>query len=264
MKIDAIVFDVDSTLTSGPGLPVVESAIKAINALQKKGIKIVISSGRPSYAIPAIEGKIFPDYYAAYNGHVANDAKGNVIYQAQMSKDLFDRINEYCDKYEVPIMWKFTDLCCFYRYTSSLDAVIHTLRPYIIGKYADSSVVPPCGALIPTQKQADEFMKVFGDEVDVVNGGLLFYDLNLKGVNKATGLEKLFEHLGIDPKNTMAFGDSDNDKEMLEYCGVSVAMGNGFESIKAICDYVTDDADKDGILKALYHFGLLEQSEIEE
>ena len=49
----------------------------------------------------------------------------------------------------------------------------------------------------------------------------------------------------------MAFGDGDNDVKMLEIVGVSVAMGNGNENVKAVADYITADIDDDGIEKAL-------------
>lgn len=55
----------------------------------------------------------------------------------------------------------------------------------------------------------------------------------------------------------MAFGDGVNDIEMLEYVSIGVAMGNAREETKKVADYITDDVDNDGILKALEHFKLL-------
>ena len=55
----------------------------------------------------------------------------------------------------------------------------------------------------------------------------------------------------------MAFGDGENDKEMLEYAGIGVAMGNAKDSVKAVADYVTDSVDDNGIENALRHFGLI-------
>ena len=56
----------------------------------------------------------------------------------------------------------------------------------------------------------------------------------------------------------MAFGDGENDIEMLRFVGVGVAMGNGGDAVKAAADYVTDAVDEDGIAKALRHFGLID------
>ena len=55
----------------------------------------------------------------------------------------------------------------------------------------------------------------------------------------------------------MAFGDGGNDIPMLKHVAVSVAMGNANDEVKKIANYVTDDVDSDGIIKALKHFQLL-------
>ena len=55
----------------------------------------------------------------------------------------------------------------------------------------------------------------------------------------------------------MAFGDGDNDLDMFEAVGLSVAMGNAVPQLIAAADYITDDVEHDGIAKALKHFGLI-------
>ena len=47
------------------------------------------------------------------------------------------------------------------------------------------------------------------------------------GLNKAVGIQKVADYYQIDQKNIIAFGDEDNDLEMIEYAGVGVAMGMG-------------------------------------
>ena len=64
-------------------------------------------------------------------------------------------------------------------------------------------------------------------------------------------------HLGLTREQCIAFGDGGNDVTMLEYAGIGVAMGNACEEAKATADYVTDDIMKDGLAKALEHFGLI-------
>lgn len=55
----------------------------------------------------------------------------------------------------------------------------------------------------------------------------------------------------------MAFGDGGNDKKMLEYAHIGVAMENGMPEVKAIADYITSDVKEDGIVAALKHFEIL-------
>lgn len=87
----------------------------------------------------------------------------------------------------------------------------------------------------------------------------LGYDIVSKNCSKSVGIQKMLEYFEIDAKDTMAFGDGMNDKEMLEIVGVGVAMGNSIDELKDICDYITDDVDHFGVLKALQHYRLVEE-----
>ena len=78
-----------------------------------------------------------------------------------------------------------------------------------------------------------------------------------KGFSKAVGIESLCRILGIEWKDTVVFGDSNNDLSMFRYAAVKVAMGNATDSIKELADYVTDDMFHQGIEKGLNALGLL-------
>ena len=71
------------------------------------------------------------------------------------------------------------------------------------------------------------------------------------------GIQWYLEHTGIKREEIIAFGDAENDLEMIRFAGIGVAMGNGAEEVKAVADYVTADIDDDGIEKALKHFNLI-------
>ena len=74
-----------------------------------------------------------------------------------------------------------------------------------------------------------------------------FIDITLKGVTKGDAITELIEKLGIDKKDTYAFGDADNDYDMTLNAGIGVVMANGSEKTKSVADYITDDNDHDGI-----------------
>ena len=65
------------------------------------------------------------------------------------------------------------------------------------------------------------------------------------------------EVYGFSKEEAMAFGDSDNDLEMLKFVGIGVAMGNAVEAVKEAADYVTSHIDEDGIWNACKHFELI-------
>ena len=60
--------------------------------------------------------------------------------------------------------------------------------------------------------------------------------------------------MGISQENSLAFGDSYNDLDMLRYAGFSVAMGIADETVRAAADYVTDTQENAGVSKALWKF----------
>jgi 5-amino-6-(5-phospho-D-ribitylamino)uracil phosphatase len=70
------------------------------------------------------------------------------------------------------------------------------------------------------------------------------------GIHKAYGLDRIAKHYNISPDKVIAFGDEDNDLEMLEYAGQGVAMGNGIDTVKTIANFTTKSNEEDGV--ALY------------
>ncbi len=257
MDVKAVIFDVDSTLTAGINKPVVESAVKACQLLQEKGIKVVIASGRPHYGIPAIEGKIFPDYYIACNGHIFADKDLNVLDAKYLKKDLFDGINCYCLKNNIGIFWKFIDGFYVYVYIEKMQQILDSLKINSLDKHPDESALPVAGALVGTKEQMEMVRKEFEAEMDVIDGGYVLFDLDQKGISKKTGMKMLEKITGITAEQCIAFGDSDNDLTMVQYAGLGIAMGNGYDTVKAVADYVTDTAEEDGIMKALQKFKVL-------
>ncbi len=71
------------------------------------------------------------------------------------------------------------------------------------------------------------------------------------GFSKSSGIKKVLEILDIDVSHSFAFGDSENDTDMLKYAGCGIAMGNATEEAKQAADKITDSIDNDGIYKAV-------------
>ena len=65
--------------------------------------------------------------------------------------------------------------------------------------------------------------------------------------SKGTALQWLCGHLGVDPSQVVAFGDGENDKEMLKFAGIGVAMGNGNDLCKAAADVVIGNCADDAV-----------------
>ena len=67
------------------------------------------------------------------------------------------------------------------------------------------------------------------------------------------GIDHLGEVFGFELSEVMAFGDSENDLEMLSGVGIGVAMGNGEDELKDQATHVTDTNNQNGIAKPCQH-----------
>ena len=75
-------------------------------------------------------------------------------------------------------------------------------------------------------------------------------DIHLPGITKGSSCMKVVEYLGLNTKDSYAFGDGINDIEMLQLVGCGVAMGNAVDKVKTIADEVTEDLFNDGLARA--------------
>lgn len=109
-----------------------------------------------------------------------------------------------------------------------------------------------------TRRDYEKVLAVLKDypEYHVVPGGMNNIEVTKKGISKGSGLRWIGQYLGIDTEEMIAFGDSGNDREMLETAGVGVAMGNAEEEAKEAADYVTGTNNENGIVQALQKFCL--------
>lgn len=106
-------------------------------------------------------------------------------------------------------------------------------------------------------EKMDQVLGTLNKHFQIVYHAGEFMELVPKGVSKASGMDYVCKLHGIDIKDTLAFGDSTNDLEMLEHAGVGVVMGNGTPDAKEVGDFVTKSIHEDGLFHALSHFKLI-------
>ena len=93
--------------------------------------------------------------------------------------------------------------------------------------------------------------KFYYEKFNLVHSLPQIFEFLNKDCSKGQALVKLCEIVNIDLKDIVSFGDAPNDADMITNAGTGVAMGNGYESIKKIADFVTDTNDNDGVAKFL-------------
>jgi Cof subfamily protein (haloacid dehalogenase superfamily) len=101
----------------------------------------------------------------------------------------------------------------------------------------------------------EETMKAhFGGRAYISKSLPFFLEFASPEVTKASGLAFVAEHLGIAREHTVAFGDGENDVELLEWAGYGVAVGNAHERVLAVADHVCPPVDEEGVAQVLEAF----------
>lgn len=255
--IKAAFFDVDGTVYSHESKCVPESTIEALKALRKKGIKTFLATGRHFSEIDEFPvGKIPFDGYVMLTGQLCTDGKRNVIFgNAIDGADAEYLLNEFKKK-EMPVMLVEKDKL----YINLVNEIV------INGQAEISSPIPEV-----MEYKGDPVYQIIcygGKELEmelipklpnckITRWCPFGIDVISKTGGKVTGIKKMLEVHGIGQEEEIAFGDGENDIEMLQFAGIGVAMGNAEPEVKAVADYVTTDIDDDGILNALKHFEIL-------
>lgn len=94
----------------------------------------------------------------------------------------------------------------------------------------------------------------FAGRLSAVASGYGAIDILQDGMHKAWGLQQLMDKWQIQSSEIMAFGDSENDIEMLELAGISYAMENGDERVKKVADYLAPANTEAGVLQVLEEY----------
>jgi hydroxymethylpyrimidine pyrophosphatase-like HAD family hydrolase len=78
-----------------------------------------------------------------------------------------------------------------------------------------------------------------------------FLEFASPDVTKGAGMAFLAEHLGFTPEQTVAFGDGENDVELLEWAGYAVAVANAHDRVKALADFVCPSVQEEGVAQVI-------------
>jgi Cof subfamily protein (haloacid dehalogenase superfamily) len=94
----------------------------------------------------------------------------------------------------------------------------------------------------------------FADRLFIAKSLPYFLELASPAVSKGSGLAFVAEHLGFTPEHTIAFGDGENDLELLDWAGYAVAVENGFEELTSRADWICPPAEDEGVAQTLEAF----------
>ncbi len=270
--------DVDGTLVDYQN-NLLDSTVRAIKKAQQNGHKIFIVTGRSKGEMYDEILDIGFDGYIGVNGAYA-EIDGETIYHHGLSSEDEKAIVDWL--HDRGLEFYLESNSGLYGSENFRERGKQTVIDYSAYKGNDASEFMTVEKIFPEMKFGEPLYRndvnkisfildSYNDYLDAkehfsdftVNtwGGhgekALFGDVGLKGIRKSDGVKRILSYFSASADEAIGFGDARIDNDMLDYCGIGVAMGNAGESTKEIADYITDNVENDGMAKAFKYFGLI-------
>lgn len=258
--IRAIFLDVDGTLISFRTHRIPASAVEALRRAHDRGVRLFIATGRAVTDLELLE-PIPYEGVVALNGAECVLRDGRVVVRHLIPREEFERALELSDAWDFPVGLELNDGIFVNRVTPIVEELAHMIahpvpeavdlrRLFERGDCCQMCfyVDPQLGARIMEQLPS----------LVATRWCPIFSDVNVRGVDKATGMAEFAARGGFEVGEAMAFGDGGNDVPMLRAAGVGVAMGGACDEALQAADWVTATVDDDGIRRALEHFGVID------
>ncbi|MCY6356800.1 sugar-phosphatase [Clostridium sp. ZS2-4] len=260
-----IALDMDGTLLK-EDKTISEENFEAIKKAKEKGVKVVLSTGRPKKGIEKYLKELNlisdEDYCVTYNGSVIqNTGTAEIIskklltsedahYLYSLSKELDINIHALTPTSCIaPKLSKYTELEVTMNDIDFEEVDFTTLT--------DSTPVVKIMFVDEPDKLSEAISKLPGEiyeKYTVVQSAPFFLEFLDKTVNKGTGVKALADSLGINKNEVICIGDAGNDIHMIQYAGLGVAMGNAFSGVKKVANYITYTNEEDGVAHVINKF----------
>ncbi|WP_159547708.1 Cof-type HAD-IIB family hydrolase [Streptococcus halichoeri] len=279
MTIKAVFFDIDGTLLNDRK-NVQKTTQQAIQSLKKQGIMVGLATSRgPAFVQPFLEN-LGLDFAVTYNGQYIL-TRDKILYQNQLPKSLIYKIIRYASDVKKEVSLGTASGLSGSRIidmgTSPFGQLISSIVPKKMVRTVESSFkhlirrIKPQSfnnlvtimrkpiyqiVMVASAEETKEITEKF-PHIKITRSSPYSIDMISVGQSKVKGIERLGQMFGFDLSEVMAFGDSDNDLEMLSGVGVGVAMGNSDVAVKEGAHFITASNNNDGISQALAHYGLI-------
>lgn len=228
--------------------------------MKEIGCNFVVASGNQYYQLR----DLFPEYhhelsFVAENGAFVKD-KSEFLFTANIPKETVNLVIDLCRQYPeiLNVLCGLESAYC-QRNTVSQDFFELTNIYYHRLKWVDdfkqvNDQILKFAPTVPEEKTYfyyDIFREKLAGKIEPTTSGHGSIDLIMPNCHKASGLKRLVKRWGISPEQCIAFGDGENDIEMLNYCGYSYAMENASTKVKNAAKYICPSNENDGVLVTL-------------
>lgn len=274
MSVELIALDLDGTLLADDHRTVPDRCREAIRRAEERGVATAVASGRTTGLLRPVLRQT-PQLRCAVisNGAAAVDLRtGERLFERPMAprkaRDILERLaafphlvvevyaqgESWLAEKDRPDFERRGQENIFWKEFIPYTHFVPDLAAAMEGRSVEKITV---SRMRPGEREALLAALNAGEELAVSSSIADYMELNERGVDKASGLARLCGALGIPRERVMALGDGDNDFELMEWAGVSVAMKNGLPETKARARYETAlTNDEGGVGEAIERFVL--------
>ena len=257
IMIKILFFDIDGTLLELGQKEMHQELVDALNLVKKKGIKIILATGRPPFVVPTFHGIEF-DGVLSFNGSYCY-TKNELIYKNPMDKKDIETFVENAKRLNKAVtLAGINKMGCNFddeileEYFMIANQHVHVIDEF--NEFMDEEIYQ---MMVATTENQDELILENTTTLKVARWWHKACDIIPCNGGKDIGIQKILDYFNFKKDEAMAFGDGGNDISMLKYVGTGIAMGNAKDNVKAIADYITDSVQEDGIVSALKHFNII-------
>ncbi len=259
MAIKLIVTDLDGTLLTDEKL-ISDRNKAAIAAAEAAGVMVTVATGRMCVAAAHYARRIGVTLpIVSCNGGLVRAYTGKAVFTHCFTRELAREVIALCYDRDWNVQWYIDDKVYVKKFNAKLFRGYNLIDDFAVTEigndfesYLDDVIQIVIrdldGNIGNIQKCIYE---KFQGHLTVQQNTEVSVDIDALGINKSVGIEVLINELGITKDEVMAFGDADNDIEMLKYVGVGVAMGNAIAAVKEVADIITEDNEHDGVAVAI-------------
>lgn len=253
----AVFFDVDGTLVSHTNNQVPDSTRKALDKLKNKGIKRVVATGRHITELERLPLKdIDFDGYITLNGQLCLDHKKVVVYENPIKSEEKKIFVDLFYQKNIPIMLVEKDRMYINFINRAVEEAQNAISTPLPSEeeYTGDDIYQ---VIVYVGKEEETAVRKQLKNCKITRWNPHAVDIVSKGTSKMAGIEQYIVNSNITKREIMAFGDGENDIEMLQYAGIGIAMGNAEDVVKRNADYITTHIDDNGVENALRYFKII-------
>lgn len=263
MERKVFFFDIDGTILSEITGEVPESAVYALEQLKKKGHLTFINTGRMYSSVPEVITKLPVTGYVCGCG-TEIIYEGETLFLKQIPEERFREIANFIWECNGDVVLEGVKDCYFSKKTSRFNKMEYLRRAFAeLGMGVTCHIEDKeceCSKYCFFADKDTDLNKIMGFlsvDMDVMDRGNDFYEVSPLPCSKASGIDFIMQHFGLNKDDAFVFGDSSNDVSMFSVVDHAIAMGKHDAILDQYTEFVTKTVEENGILYALLHYGIL-------